>query len=470
MSLTSFAAHSYLEQKGAKAISHIRDGSLFDHLLRVEKILAEWNTPAEVQLAGLFHSMYGSSHFTTELALEAKDKETITLLIGDTAEELVTLFSKIDRTSLSTERDGLDWSFLDFKTKQTIPVSRAQAAALLHILLANAMDHLVPHLFDDVSIECNRYVPFSRLLTKEAKQFLDTIDRSTHMSPMSPGLRFLGHSGIWLKTKEQSLAIDPWLYSSTFQQPLLRGLQPQQRTIDYLIPRPVYAAEDIAPDIVLLSHLHTHHAPLRSIEAFAKLKPITVLAPMLSAQDLMWLEKMLGADTYKNITFKGYTKDDIFTSGNIRVRIFTHPQLEHLGFEVTSPGFHFMHITDARANRDMTRTTLDPLWEKIRESQPEILFITAANHLIRLVEGARRFIGEHSTLSAAQAAELSILTGTKRVGLIGMYNFSIWDSSLEYAHSAQDIQNEFEWVLSYMAPNISIATLKPGDLVLSKTI
>lgn len=464
MSLTSTAAKTYLANKGATNIRHIR-GSLLDHLTRVEETLKKWDAPEHVQLAGLFHSVFGTDHFKKEL-LEEADMEQVRLLIGEKAAHLVSLFSGIERFSFSSKRIPGSYSVFNKDTKTVIPLTKEETSELLHILLANAIDHLSDTMYEDSMVEINHYVPFTELFSPKAQEALEKLNRGTHPTEeFSPGLRFIGHAGVWLKTEEGSLAVDPWLYSSTFEQPVLRGLQPHQRTIDFLIPRPVFKGVDIAADIVLLSHFHTHHAPLESIRKFARLKPIRVICPALSESDHAWLRTSLG-DLYEKVTFEASDEAREHSFPNLSVRVFTHPQPHHLGFEVKTPTQHFVHVTDACANTDRNMLSLHPMWNVVRDLKPDMLFISAANHLSRWGAGSERTVGEHSTLSATQAAKITAMMGAKRVGLIGMDNFSIWDSAVEYAHTAEAIENEFQWVIDYLAPNVEFIPLRPGKKIL----
>lgn len=464
MSLTGTAAKTYLANKGANNVRHAR-GSLFDHLTRVEETLKGWNVPEHVQLAGLFHSVFGTDHFKENL-LKEEDMGQVQLLIGEKAVRLVSLFSSVDRFTISSKRTTGGYSALHKDTYAVVPLTKEEVSEILHILLANAIDHLSDVMYEDALVEINHYVPFAELFTPKAHEVLQKLNRGTHPTEeFSPGLRFIGHAGVWLKTEEGSLAVDPWLYSSSFQNPILRGMQPHQRTIDFLIPRPVFKGIDIAPDIILLSHFHTHHAPLESIKKFAGLKPIRVICPALSEEDHTWLRSALG-DLYEKITFEASDEAREHTFPNLTVRVFTHPQEHHLGFAVKTPEQHFVHVTDACANTNRNMLSLDPMWNTVRDIKPDMLFISAANHLSRWGAGSERTVGEHSTLSATQAAKITAMMGAKRVGLIGMDNFSIWDSAVEYAHTAEAIENEFQWVIDYLAPNVEFIPLRPGKKIL----
>jgi hypothetical protein len=465
MSLASTTAKAYLENKGARNVSHTRGGTLLDHLSRVEETLKAWDVPEHVQLAGLFHSVFGTSHFKEQL-LQPEDTEKARLLIGEQAAHLVELFSRVDRYSLSSKNPAGGYSALHRDTRAVIALTKEEASEILHILLANAMDHLSDVMYEDALTEINHYVPFAKLFNPKANADLQKLNRGTHPTEeFSPGLRFIGHAGVWLKGEGGSLAVDPWLYSSNFQNPVLRGLQPHQRTIDFLIPRPVFKGIDLAPDIVLLSHFHTHHAPLASVQKFARLKPIRVICPALSEGDHAWLRAALG-DLYERVTFEANDEPREYAFPDLTIRVFKHPQQHHLGFDVKTPEQHFVHITDACANTDRNVLSLHPMWETVRDIKPDMLFISAANHLSRWGAGLERDICEHASLSPTQAARITALTGTKRVGLIGMDNFSIWDSAIEYAHTAEAIENEFQWVLDYLAPNTEYVHLRPGKKIL----
>jgi hypothetical protein len=464
MSLTSAAAKTYLENKGAAKIAHAR-GSLLDHLCRVEGLLKTWGLPEYVQLAGLFHSVLGTDHFKQQLLTE-KDTQQIRMLIGDKALRVVSLFSSIDRFTMSSKRIPSGYSALHKDTYATVALTREEASDILHILFANALDQLEGNVYEETLTEINHYVPFTELFSSKAREVLRKLDRGSHPTEeFSPGLRFIGHAGVWLKSEMGSLVIDPWLYSSTFQNPVLRGMQPHQRTIDFLIPRPVFKGIDLMPDIILLSHFHTHHAPLDSIRKFARFKPIRVICPALSESDHAWLRESLG-ELYEKITFEASDEPREYSFPNLTIRTFTHPQEHHLGFDVKTPERHFVHITDACANVDRNAMSLHPMWSAVKDLKPDMLFISAANHLLRWGAGTERTIIEHASLSPTQAAKIATMMGAKRVGLIGMDNFSIWDSAIEYAHTAESIENEFQWALDYLGPDIEYIQLRPGKKIL----
>ena len=72
-------------------VSHSGD-TLYDHLLGVKKILIDMGAPEYLQDAGLFHSVYGTLHFTQQ---STKDRNKVRELIGEQAEEIVFMFNSL---------------------------------------------------------------------------------------------------------------------------------------------------------------------------------------------------------------------------------------------------------------------------------------------------------------------------------------------------------------------------------------
>jgi len=87
---------NFLKSIGADEKNH-SGGTLLDHLIGVHKILHDLGTPEYLQDAGLFHSVYGTTQFKHQ---STKDREKVRELIGEKAEELVILFSRIPQPRL----------------------------------------------------------------------------------------------------------------------------------------------------------------------------------------------------------------------------------------------------------------------------------------------------------------------------------------------------------------------------------
>jgi hypothetical protein len=68
--------------------------SFYEHLCSVEDILKLCRCPEHVSLAGLFHSIYGTNFFNTDLKIERVEVQKV---IGERAEYLAWLFCNAQR-------------------------------------------------------------------------------------------------------------------------------------------------------------------------------------------------------------------------------------------------------------------------------------------------------------------------------------------------------------------------------------
>jgi len=461
MKLFLIPVRGYLTKKGAGAAPHVHNKSLLDHLERVCGLVEDWGLDLEAQKVALCHSIYSTSHYEKKL-IEESERENIQMLIGESAEKLVSYFSILDRSSLSADQESAEFSFLHRITKEKVSISEAEFRILLHVLLANLLDHIDPLNAEQVMAQTNSFAKFKPFIQEKTWGFLVQSGMRTDLSENKSVVRFIGHAGVWLKTNDVSLAVDPWLYSSTLSSPLLQGTAPDQRTIDYLIPRPVFSSADIAPDIVMYSHLHSHHSPFRELRDFAAIKPIHVICPPIPEALFLQLKERFTPEELSNITFHFCKVDSIISIKGLTIEALTHTQRNHLAYIVSNGYSSFMHLADGTPNLDSSLLSLDPIWKKFAGKKPDYLFISASNHMQRMLEGGVRDIHEHRTFSPVQAVKFAITVQPKHIGLTGMYNFSIWDSLLEFTHASQDIENEFTWALSYLAPSIELHLLRPG--------
>jgi hypothetical protein len=91
---------------GANDVRH-SGRTLFDHLKGTYELLASWDAPEDVQLAGLFHSVYGTRVFKYQcLRPTNANRALIRNLIGERAERLAYIFCISDRPNF--QADGLD--------------------------------------------------------------------------------------------------------------------------------------------------------------------------------------------------------------------------------------------------------------------------------------------------------------------------------------------------------------------------
>lgn len=85
----------WLTQRGAKAIKH-SNKTLLDHLIGTYTYLKTSCQSEALCLAGLFHSVYGTSNFKVQ-TIGFDEREKVRELIGEEAEYLAWLFCKLDR-------------------------------------------------------------------------------------------------------------------------------------------------------------------------------------------------------------------------------------------------------------------------------------------------------------------------------------------------------------------------------------
>ena len=119
-----------LKSAGAERVPH-SGGTLYGHLFGVYNILRKRSCPDHVCMAGLFHSVYGTSFFKGNIFNDA-DRPRVREAIGDDAERLAWIFCKLDRTTLHP-----DVGHVRSVDGEQILVDRADRTALHAIMKAN---------------------------------------------------------------------------------------------------------------------------------------------------------------------------------------------------------------------------------------------------------------------------------------------------------------------------------------------
>lgn len=451
----------FLDKKGAKKFPHIKQGTLHDHLVRVGERLKMWEVEKKAVYAGYCHSLYSTEVFTQPL-IPIENRNELQVLLGEEAESLVYYFSILDRKTLK-EKDGI-FSFLNFKTKEEVVISVSDFSALVHILFANEIDHITSQGLGYKLPVFRSFLKWKNFLTEKAQIALSELCSDDEVSDeKDTSVQFIGHAGIKIKLSKLTVLIDPWIYASTFTNPILYGLNPEAKTIDYLVPEPRSSIEELKADVVLLSHLHTHHSPFREVKELAALKPITVICPYIKPESVELIKNVMGEEIFSNITFIFPQSDKDFSFGEIKVKAISHTQKNHFAYLVSYADTSVLHIADARMSSTYS-STFDSVWDKFYGLKPSFLFLSAASHSERIISlSNERDILENSTFSPVQAAKLTRKIFPKRVGLIGMYNFSIWTNRLEHSLPGSISEEAFYWALSYLAPGIEHRILRPGN-------
>ena len=134
----------YLKELHTGAVAHER-GSLFDHLIGTYNYLASWGCEEHICSAGLFHSIYGTNIFRHATITHAK-RQQIKDLLGEKAEDLVYLFSCINRP-LGLITAIYDGYLLDATQKSRILITREKLGELIEIEAANLMEQGTGRLF-----------------------------------------------------------------------------------------------------------------------------------------------------------------------------------------------------------------------------------------------------------------------------------------------------------------------------------
>lgn len=138
---TQAAVEEFLRGHGAGRLPH-PGGTLLQHLLRVQQLLAAWGAGPDVRTAGLCHATYGTDGFATTL-LPLTERATLVALVGESAEELVYLYASCDRATVYPRIDGSTAvAFRDRFTGREHQPSPDHLRAFLEITAANELDVL----------------------------------------------------------------------------------------------------------------------------------------------------------------------------------------------------------------------------------------------------------------------------------------------------------------------------------------
>ena len=82
----------YLNSVGAAKIPH-RESDLLTHSRNVSDMLRDYGRPVDEQVAGLFHSVYGTEFQQYKITIP---RDTIASLIGEYSESIVNLFCTLN--------------------------------------------------------------------------------------------------------------------------------------------------------------------------------------------------------------------------------------------------------------------------------------------------------------------------------------------------------------------------------------
>ncbi len=150
-----------IDALGAGDIQH-SNTDLGSHLVGTYKILKGWAQEQAVCDAGLFHSLYGTDRFGRAL-LDKSERARLRGQIGDTAEALVYLFSRLRREDLYRGR------VIDRESCEVLDASESTIDALCHLSAANWLEQAArTH-----SLKPRAFRAMASRLCAQARQTLD---------------------------------------------------------------------------------------------------------------------------------------------------------------------------------------------------------------------------------------------------------------------------------------------------------
>jgi hypothetical protein len=131
-------ALQFLHAAGAESVEH-PGGTLLAHLQRVSALLASWQAPPELVLAGLCHAFYGTDGFAVSL-LDLGRRAELAAAIGDDAEALVYFYASCDRKASYADLTEADGRFVDRFTDEPVHPTGTQRRAFAELTAANELD------------------------------------------------------------------------------------------------------------------------------------------------------------------------------------------------------------------------------------------------------------------------------------------------------------------------------------------
>ena len=131
-------ASALLKANGAETIAH-PGGTLFAHLHRTADLLAAWNAPETLVLAGLCHAMYGTDGFNRSL-LDLSERARLASAIGPAAEGIVYFYASCDREFTYAELAAGRFRFRDRFTGAVSTPERDRLMQFMELTFANEID------------------------------------------------------------------------------------------------------------------------------------------------------------------------------------------------------------------------------------------------------------------------------------------------------------------------------------------
>lgn len=129
----------FLIERGAGDLPH-PGGTLYEHLVRVAALLADWGASEDLQAAGLCHACYGTDGYPHAL-VGLDERPVLQALAGDRVESLVYLYGSCDRATVHPALDEPGpVPFRDRFTGRTRTPPERDIRAFTELTAANELD------------------------------------------------------------------------------------------------------------------------------------------------------------------------------------------------------------------------------------------------------------------------------------------------------------------------------------------
>jgi len=139
VTIESQQIQEFLLDRGAGRLPH-PGGTLYEHLVRVAALLAEWGASEDLQAAGLCHACYGTAGYPHPL-LGPDKRPALGALAGARAETLVYLYGSCDRAAVHPAlKEPGPVLFRDRFTGRTYTPPERDIRAFTELTAANELD------------------------------------------------------------------------------------------------------------------------------------------------------------------------------------------------------------------------------------------------------------------------------------------------------------------------------------------
>lgn len=276
-------------------------------------------------------------------------------------------------------------------------------------------------------------------------------------------VKFINQAGLYIEDGGQSISIDPWFIPSTINNPQICAIATSNWGIDFQLRHSRDQLSSFSPNCVLVSKIHPRHSPLVEIYTLICQGTNTLLAaPCLPLDQENEIRKTF-AKFSPQFELRFCEAGHEFKVGRMTVRALPLSDVGTLGWLVSSDSGSVLHIGDSGINRNMNQRALDALWSPLQDLRPLLMFISAGGRAVRAETNQEHKIIENAIMSPTEAARLTAFVNPSLAATFATFNQSIRERDLDYTLPFALVEDQFEWALDYLAPNIKTIKVKPGQ-------